>query len=83
MTRHEEQMRRWKESAGGGQFFGKPMSEMDRDELLSVIGFLMQDAERARLELRGRTEAVLGMMRTSLDAYGPSDGRGKITRPTI
>lgn len=57
------------------------ISEMDRDELLSVIGFMMQDAEQSRQEIRSRTETVLDMMRTTLDAYGPSpfDGRGKAT----
>ena len=53
-----EEMAAWRESVEGGRFFGRPFSEMDRDELLSVIGSLVQK-QRREYEERAKERAVL------------------------
>lgn len=42
-----EQMEAWKKTAEGSRFFGQPISEMDRDELLAIIGQLIESKEQS------------------------------------
>lgn len=41
----------WKSETLLARFFGQPIAEMDRDQLLAVIGFLLKQ-ERARRKER-------------------------------
>lgn len=50
LQRLPEQMNAWKEIAEGSRFFGLPISEMDRDELLAIVGQLIQSKEHACAE---------------------------------
>ena len=43
-----EQKEEWREKALGGRFFGEPISSLDRDGLLAVIGCLQESAETER-----------------------------------
>jgi hypothetical protein len=44
----ENEMKKWREDAEGARFFGRPVVELSRNELLSLIGFLVADAKKAQ-----------------------------------
>lgn len=41
----EESKNKWREQALGGRFFGEPVANLDREDLLAVIGCLLASAE--------------------------------------
>jgi hypothetical protein len=43
-----DEAKEWKREAEGSAFFGQKLSEMDKDELLAVVGYLSKDADRTR-----------------------------------
>lgn len=45
-----DSMNNWKQIAEGSCFFGLPISEMDREELLAIIGQLIQSKEQTFAE---------------------------------
>jgi hypothetical protein len=38
----------WEKEAEGSMFFGEPIANMSRDELMAVIGYLAKDADATR-----------------------------------
>ena len=71
----QENMIRWREAAQQCKFFNKPVSEMDREELLSMIGFLIEDQTRSREQSHSDREFILDLMGTR--TVGASDARLK------
>lgn len=71
----QENMNRWREAARQCRFLNKPVSEMDREELLSMIGFLIEDQTRAREQSHGDREFILDLM--NINIAGASDPRLK------
>lgn len=49
LTEHlsEHVISSWKHAAEGSRFYGLSISEFSRDELLAVIGWLIEDKDRA------------------------------------
>jgi hypothetical protein len=71
----QENMIQWREAAQQCRFFNKPVSEMDREELLSMIGFLIEDQTRSREQSHGDREFILDLM--NICTVGASGARLK------
>lgn len=52
----EQSKQQWKDRASGGYFFGKPIAKLERDELLAVIGCLIESAEINRQQRASERE---------------------------
>jgi hypothetical protein len=52
----EQSKQQWRERASGGYFFGKSIAGLDRDELLAIIGCLIESAELDRQQRSSQRE---------------------------
>ena len=55
--------REWIEHAEGSSFFGKMLSEMSREEVLGVVGFLAKESERREKQIKQERTFLLDLER--------------------
>ena len=61
----DEQKRAWREKALCARFFGEPISDLDRDGLLAVIGCLDESAQVEREQRAGERETWAALFEAS------------------
>lgn len=59
----EQSKQQWRDRALGGYFFGESIATLNRDDLLAVVGCLLESAEVARLQQSSERETWAALAR--------------------